>query len=146
MDSFSDEVALSFRSVLNEKIINKDLINRKNKKLLVDVEGNLQIYLNNQLFFSDNNMLLLEFGVEVSKWINVSFPETDFSYYTMSHIDEPILQFLRQPKGWILLSTWQEFQQEHVLSEVTLIESLKQYLYQLQEQLWRIYRLKISDF
>lgn len=145
MDIISSEVEVSISFRFNKMMINEDLLRTKNRKLLADIEGEFQIYVNKEMFFSDENILLLEYGVEISKWLQ-GFPKKNFNYSTMSHSEEPILQFIRQSEGWLLKSPWQKFQPHVLVSEDTLVRVLKQNLKELQEQMNEKYNLSIVDF
>ena len=39
-------------------------------ELLINIEGDLKVYLNGTLFFSEPMMTIVEFAVELNKWLS----------------------------------------------------------------------------
>ncbi|KTD84697.1 hypothetical protein [Paenibacillus etheri] len=60
MDFLSDKVTIIFHfSLGNDKEIERELVLAKNFKLLADIEGEIEIIINNKIFFSEKYLLLL---------------------------------------------------------------------------------------
>lgn len=150
MDFLSDKVTIIFRfSLGNDKEIERELALTKNFKLLADVEGELDIIINNKIFFSENYFLLLEFGIELKKWwVKVKSNEkTGFSYETMSFNEGPILELTDIAEGsWRVFSQWQKFDCNHEIPQKVLMNSVEKFLWELESQFVKLYSLRINDF
>lgn len=150
MDDLSDKVAINFHFSFDlDKEIEKELISTRNFKLLADIEGDMEIVINNRTFFSEKYLLLLEFGIEVNKWlVRVKSNEVvDFSYETMSFNEGPILEFTQTSEGnWRIFSQWQEFDCTQNIPQNVLIDSVEKFLTELEAQLINLYTLRIKDF
>lgn len=150
MDGLSDKVAINFHFSLDlDKEIEKELISTRNFKLLADIEGDLEIVINNRTFLSEKYLLLLEFGIEVYKWLTrvKSNEVVDFSYQTMSFNEGPILEFTQTSEGnWRIFSQWQEFDCTQKIPQNVLIDSVDKFLAELESQFIKLYNLRIKDF
>jgi hypothetical protein len=150
MDSLSDKVTINFHFSLDlDKEIEKELISTRNFKLLTDIEGELEIIVNNQNLFSEKYLLLLEFGIELNKWwAKVKSNEiVDFSYETMSFNEGPILEFTHTSEGnWRIFSQWQEFDCKHKIPQNVLMSSVEKFLMELESQFIKVYSLRMNDF
>ncbi len=73
-------------------------------KLLSEIEGHLLIEINDDVFFNESGILLLELAKELTDWISAG--SGDFIYYSMDYEDGPILSFQENQSGWRLSSVW----------------------------------------
>ncbi|OCG47387.1 MULTISPECIES: DUF7878 domain-containing protein [Gilliamella] len=69
-------------------------------QLFSEVEGQLLIYINNKVIFSEKEILLLELAKQLKDWLHNY--DKDFYYESMDYEDSPILFFKR-----INLNNWQ---------------------------------------
>ncbi|MEK4349234.1 hypothetical protein MKX41_00210 [Paenibacillus sp. FSL R5-0475] len=150
MDFLSDKVTIIFHfSLGNDKEIERELVLAKNFKLLADIEGEIEIIINNKIFFSEKYLLLLEFGIELKKWwVKVKSNEkTSFSYETMSFNEGPILEFAHIAEGkWRIFSQWQKFDCNQEIPQKVLMNSVEKFLGELESQFVKLYSLRINDF
>ncbi|MBO8176864.1 MAG: hypothetical protein H0Z31_05320 [Bacillus sp. (in: Bacteria)] len=150
MDSVSNQIELKFIfDIDSNKKIEKELIASCDYKLIVDIEGRLDIYVNDKLFFSDQYILLLELGISLTKWIQkIKLDKTeDFKYVTMDYNDGPILEFIKCSNNrWRIYSQWQEFECHMEIPEYTLVQVVEHFLIDLQERLLNTYQINLKDY
>lgn len=132
-----------------DRVVDKELITSKNYKILADVEGELEILINDKMFFQEKYILLLEFGVFLSNWAsNVKRGiYEDFKYETMDYSDGPILEFQKQEGGcWKIYSDWQktELNEEFSLEELLMVTEA--FINELKEQLQKIYNIALEAY
>ena len=150
MDIIPNKVTLDFHFLLDsDKEIEKELIITRNFKLLADIEGELEIDVDNRSFFSEKYFLLLEFGIELSKWLNKikSDDVVDFSYETVSFNEGPILEFIQSSEdSWRILSQWQKFECNYKIPQDVLMSSVEKLLAELESHFIKLYSLSMNDF
>lgn len=125
--------------------IEPKLLKKRNGKLLVDIQGRLDIFINGRCFFSEPSLALLEFGVTMKKWKR----EKDFYYFTMEHDERegPILAFVeKEKKQWTLFSIWQKYNLNEQLTFNVISDAVDSFLMELDKDLIKNYRIKIDDF
>ncbi|MDW0114728.1 hypothetical protein QT711_16145 [Sporosarcina saromensis] len=124
--------------------IEQKLIRQRNGKLLVDIQGKLEILVNGKCFFLEPALALLEFGVALSKWDRMN----DFYYYTMEHDERegPIIAFIHDDRGWRLDSIWREFDCEERLPDYTITEAVDHFLANVDGAFMRYYGINTRDF
>lgn len=149
MDFLSGEIILfDFHFQLVSEELDQSLISERNYKLLTDLEGQLNIYLEGDKFFSEDGILLLELGIELTKWVNRtnrgSF--SDFIYDTMSFSEGPILEIFQLEDAWFIRSIWQNFTYNKKISFDSLIFSINSFLINLREELIGKYKVDIEWF
>ena len=133
--------------------LEKKLIQQKNGKLLIDVDGELKINIGHACFFREPSLALLELGVSLKKWRKRD-PRgvKNFYYFTMEHDEKegPILAFIKKSeKEWQLFSIWQEFNHEDTISSDVLLEAVDRYLRylaKLEEVLIKRFNIRYADF
>ncbi|MCM3655364.1 hypothetical protein [Metabacillus litoralis] len=59
--------------------IEPKLLKKRNGKLLVDIQGRLEVLVNDKCFFLEPSLALLEFGIALTKWDR----EKNFYYYLL---------------------------------------------------------------
>ena len=68
MDSISNKITIEYK-INTSKKIDQTLVESRNYKILADIEGELVIYVNGELFFYDEFILLIELGTTLIKWM-----------------------------------------------------------------------------
>ncbi|GIN63824.1 hypothetical protein J27TS8_38170 [Robertmurraya siralis] len=125
--------------------VDRKLIKQRNGKLLVDIQGDFEMYIHNKCFFKEPSLALLELGVALTKWDRVR----DFTYYTIEHDERegPLLTFNNKgEKGWRLFSIWQLFESEDSLSIEMITTEVESFLQDLDEELVNTYGFNIEGF
>ncbi|MDQ0216880.1 hypothetical protein J2S13_003378 [Oikeobacillus pervagus] len=137
---------IKFQCVLDTTTpIESKLLKKRNGKLLVDIQGRLEVLVNGKCFFLEPSLALLEFGIALTKWDR----EGDFYYYTIEHDERegPILAFNNKAEKHLsLFSIWQQYESEELLSLNDISESVDSFLLELDQALMGNYGIKINDF
>ncbi|MGB0560805.1 MAG: hypothetical protein ACPGVO_03260 [Spirulinaceae cyanobacterium] len=80
------------------------------------IEGRLLIYINNDVFFDEDHILLVEFAQDLLRWqAKITHGLLmDFRYSSMDYEEEGILSFLKADdiKYWRIYSVWQAFKSD----------------------------------
>ena len=130
--------------------IEEELLNERNGKLLVDIQGKLEILANDKCFFLEPSLALLELGVNLAKWRRkIGVTQEDFYYFTMEHDerDGPILAFINKGDNkWSLFSIWQEYEHKDSLSINIIRDAVDLFLLNLDRELIKNFGISISDF
>lgn len=111
------------------------------------IEGDMQIYVNDEVFF-DTVVNVVELAIQLGKWLEAirHGHMRNFIHDTIDH-DEPILNFTIQEKGVQLYSIWQEFEVKELLPLEVLTNAVTSYLYTLNVKLHEInYVEKLDRF
>jgi hypothetical protein len=118
-------------------------------KILSDIEGKLRIYINKKVFFEDDYILLMEFGVLLLSWIKhlkLNIVE-DFSYNSMDYDDGSILEFISTNDNmWRIYSDWQNFEFSEKLKTNDLISEIEKFLKELKKQLKDTYGINFGKY
>jgi hypothetical protein len=110
---------------------------------LIDIQGKLEILVNNKCFFIEPSLALLEFRVELARWSR----KEDFYYFTMEHDEGPILAFINKGENnWSLFSIWQEFEHKGLLCINIISDAVDLFLLKLDRELIKNFGIKIADF
>jgi hypothetical protein len=130
--------------------LDQKLLRQRNGKLLIDVEGGLNITLDHSYFFREPSLALLELGVSLKKWrIKDSRSRSSFHYFTMEHDERegPILAFIKEHENnWHLFSIWQDFKHEETITTDVLLEAVDRYLMEFEDMLIARFNIRYSDF
>nr|WP_315363608.1 hypothetical protein [Cytobacillus firmus] len=130
--------------------IDKKTLKRKDGSTLLAIEGNLELLIDHNSFFSEQYLPLLEFGVSVVKWRNgIEETQESFYYFSMEHdkSEGPILAFIRKENDiWSLFSIWQKFEHKEAISLPILIKAVDEYLMKLDQNLIKNFGVRITDF
>ncbi|MDA8235993.1 MAG: hypothetical protein M0Z31_14605 [Clostridia bacterium] len=148
MDCISSKLEINYR-LDRTKEIERELISSKNYKLLADIEGELQIYINRELFFSDDYILILEFGISLIKWLeNIDRNNIiDYSYSTMDYNDGPILELIFNSLGLVSIrSEWQKFRCDEQFNFKEIRKAIEKFLESFKKDLQSEYEINITDF
>ena len=130
--------------------IDKKTLKRIDGSTLLAIEGNLELLIDHNSFFSDPYLPLLEFGVSVAEWRKgIEETQESFYYFSMEHdkSEGPILAFIRKENDkWSLFSIWQKFEHKEAISLPILIKAVDEYLMKLDQNLIKKFGLRITDF
>ena len=110
------------------------------------IEGNLNIYINETLFFSETNANVLEIAIQLAKWLQkVENGEANDLVYDSLDSDESALQFYMQEQRVQVCSPYEQFSVEP-LSIETVKRAVLNYCIDLQIALLRIdYEQRLDD-
>ncbi len=75
-------------------------------KAISEIEGSLTITIAHQNIFEEENILLAEFYLALSKWYQCSNLENTLVYKSMDYEDEPILEFSTNSAFALINSAW----------------------------------------
>lgn len=148
MDSISNKIEMKFEFDLNKKI-DKSLIETKNRKILADIEGELVITVGSEIFFREQGILLLEFGILLSNWnsdVNKGLTK-NFIYETMDYSEGPILEFTMQKNCvWGIQSQWEQFHVYETFSLHELTNCSRHMLQELNDKLKEVFKIDFDDY
>lgn len=140
-------MVIHFNFELNHNKVNWDPLIR-DESIVAQIEGRFEIRLDNDVFFRDDYLCLLELGIQLTEWVDAIATDDrpDMNYDAMDH-DEPILQFrYRGEDEWRLDSIWQQFEAGDVISTSALTMAIKHFLTGLDEALDGTYGVVIQNF
>ncbi|MFP1814091.1 DUF7878 domain-containing protein [Lonsdalea quercina] len=89
-------------------------------QLISEIEGRLIIKVNDEIFFDESDILLLELAKELCAWISAG--SGNFIYYSMDYEEGPILSFQEIENSWRLSSVWCD----EYIEKISYISFLKQ--------------------
>lgn len=140
---------IRFDFVLNQgNDIAADLINQRDYVVVARIEGRLEIYLDTALFFREEYICLLEFGIDLTKWLDAvrTGVHLDMNYDAMDH-HEPVIQFFyKGDESWRIHSIWQEFEPSQLIQMDSLTMAVREFLDGLDVALKEAYGIKVHDF
>ena len=141
MERISSKLKMSFSNI---EVLSKDW----GWKMLADVEGGFQVNINNQFFFDEENILVLELALALMKWIEKieSGNIIDFYYESMDYEDKPLLKFTQNNNTWRIYSAWELFADKSNFSLEEIINVSQQYILELLEYLKTNFDLDFSIF
>lgn len=105
--------------------------------MLADFEGSLKITIGENIFFDEEDILLLELVVALIRWINKikSGEMIDFYYESMDYEERPILAFMLNNNSWQLYSVWEVFADDSNFSIEEILYAANKYIIALQTHL-----------
>lgn len=126
MERIRSTIEMSFSNI---EVLSKDW----GWKMLANVEGRFQIYINNQLFFDEEGILVLELAYTLIEWIEkIKFSNIiDFYYESIDYEDKPLLKFTQNNNMWRVDSVWGLFVDRSNLSSEEIINVSQQYIAEL---------------
>lgn len=77
-------------------------------ELYLGVNGEIKLYENQHVLYSEVEFPLVEFAVKIQNWLYLNNPNLDFSYDSIESEDEGLIWFRLEPAGWRLGSVHQE--------------------------------------
>ncbi|WP_276133627.1 hypothetical protein [Polluticoccus soli] len=100
------------------------------------VEGELRIYIGNNLFFSENEILLLELANTIDAWLQNlnSDPTVPLIYETMDY-DVPILTFEYVEGNYLVDSPWKQTAETMLVTHADAVNALKSFSTSLRRQM-----------
>ena len=148
MGGAPDKITIKFKLNLSKKI-NPTLIESRDYKILADVEGEFALYVNGELFFYDEFILLIELGIELTKWVQSLKlgSEEDFFYETMDYNEGPILEFRKlSNNNWRVFSVWQKTELAETFSLSLIQKAVNDFLFKLRTELELQFKIDISVY
>ncbi|MFJ5763131.1 hypothetical protein ACIQAA_29250 [Neobacillus sp. NPDC093182] len=113
------------------------------------IEGALNIYVDEKLFFDDPYINLAELGIQLGEWLHKirSGLRENMDYDTIDH-DEAIINFIYEDKDyWRIYSIWQEFETLKYITTTALVEAVTHYIQELNKELHEIdYVVTLDEF
>lgn len=84
-----------------------DISLKKNKCILSRLEGDLKIYLDNNLYFNESGILLAELCIEILRWLkDLDENFKVFQYWTIDYSEAPIIEIVQLGEGYRFNSVW----------------------------------------
>jgi hypothetical protein len=147
MDSVSSKIDIQFN--IDYKVIDKDLIDTNNRKILADIEGSLIISIDGNVYFQENYILLLEFAVFLTRWLAQIEKGIfqDFVYETMDYGEGPIIEFKQKSNNlWVVNSIWARENTVVNLRIQDIIIAAKDFLDDFQKDIYKKYLISLKNF
>lgn len=148
MDGVPGQVEFTF-TLSSERHPAPDLVAARDYKVLADVEGLLVISVNGQIVFSEGGVLLLELGLDLSKWVEDTTPQCfrDFEYVSIDYDEGPLLRFTHSgAQRWRLESPWMRVEEDVLVDQAVLVASVERFVSRLEGQLRRSFGIELSSY
>jgi len=113
-------------------------------------EGTLDVYINKEKKFSEEGILLVEFAIVLSKWLDKNKLEgypIDLFYASMDFEEEPILalSYDVSKKHYIFDSVWRVTKAEVTVDSDEAVEAAKSYIDELSKTLYYKYNVNLRQ-
>ncbi|ACV63662.1 hypothetical protein Dtox_2901 [Desulfofarcimen acetoxidans DSM 771] len=148
MDCIPSKIAIQF-DIDKSKEVDKNLIDTNNRKLLADIEGSLNISINGNDFFQEDYILLLEFAIAISTWLEKVEKGIfqDFVYETMDYSEGAIIEFnQKNDRTWVVTSIWGNDNIATNLCIQDIIIAVKDFLTTFQKNIYKTYSINLNKF
>ena len=125
--------------------VKKGDLRKLDGKLIVDIQGEIEIFADNKLFFYEASLAVLEFACCLKEWDR----KRDLFYYTLEHDDSagPILAFLHERGDmWKLQSIWQEYEMTASIIGVDMRNAVETFLENFNKELEKQYHFTLERF
>lgn len=144
MVDLSSKIKFKFRIKTN---LDKTMLKKQPEgKILHDIYGDFQIFIDNALYFDEQEFLLLEFGILLKKWVaRIKTGEANCFIYNSIEHDSPILEFRYLQESWEIFSEWRTSDGRIYISSNNLLSSSEEFLEQLEEDLSGKYDITLSS-
>jgi hypothetical protein len=113
------------------------------------IEGDLNIYVDEKLFFCQSYVNLAELGIQLGEWLQKihSGSRVNMDYDTIDH-NEAIINFIYEGNdNWRIYSIWQEVEINKYITTSTLEEDVKYFIEELNKELHKInYVVTLDEF
>ena len=133
---------------INFEITNIPAIEQK-KCMIAYLEGVLRISIGDNLFFNQPSILLVEFAICISRWLNKihSGELSDLIYETMDY-DEPIITIIHVNNTYFKIdSVWKEEGALPLIIKLNeLISAFLKFLTSLSKKLKLKYAISLNEF
>jgi hypothetical protein len=145
MDSIPSEITIKYTLLTKADQISFAI--KDNLCVLARIEGELKIRIGEELFFQDNGILLLEFCINLIKWINQCKEEnySDFSYWQIDYDESPILEFLAKDKGYMILSEWSLFLSNKAFCKDMFLVQMEKLAQDLKKDIQQKYQVDVLE-
>jgi hypothetical protein len=148
MDGLSNQIEFCF--VLSDlRHPEPDDVESRNLKVLADIEGMLTISTNGEILFREEGVLLLELGVDLTRWVQdrSNGHVHDFEYVSIDYADGPILRFISDgDRHWHLESPWVESNVKMMFQDAAMLGAIEAFLSQLETVLRNRYSIELKDY
>lgn len=143
MVDISGKIAFDFH--LNTNLDKSTLKKQPIGKTMHDVDGEFQIFIDDEAYFDEKEFLLLEFGILLKKWVTkINNGKTeDFIYNSIEH-DSPILEFRSTYGTWEVFSDWRISDNRFFVLSDNLVDSCRKFLDELEEKLTDTYEITLN--
>ena len=106
------------------------------------IKGDLQLYVQGKVFFSDTHFNIVEFSMQLGKWL-----EAIRHGFMRDFVYEPLLNFTMQEDGVQLTSTWQQVEMKELVPLEILTNAVTRYLHALNVKLHEMdYFVKLDRY
>ncbi len=113
------------------------------------IEGTLNIYVDERLFFDEPYVNLAELGNQLGEWSQKirSGLRGNMDYDSIDH-DEAIFNFLYEGNEyWRIYSIWQKFETHKNITTTALVDAVTHFIQKLNKELHKIeYVVKLDKF
>lgn len=125
---------IKFMFILNTEALKEPVYTADTESL---IEGTLNIYLNENLFFHDPNINLVEFRNQLNEWLTKikNGLRENMNYESITR-NEDIINFLyKEDESWGIHSIWQNFESNEYIATDPLVESVQAFISELNNEL-----------
>jgi hypothetical protein len=113
------------------------------------IEGDLNITVEEKLFFCQPYVNLAELGIQLGEWLQKtqSGSRKNMDYNTIDH-DEAIINFFYEGNDhWRIFSVWQEIEMNKYITTFVLVAAVKHFVEELNKELHSIsYVVTLDEF
>lgn len=138
---------IKFNFLLHDNsYINQEMFKQNTYLLEYYIEGELEIYIGNEIWFSEDYFNLIELAVGLKSWVNLlKINDTNFSFKSVDSNDI-IFNFKRIENNWEIYSPWQNYIVMHDIELLELLNAIEEYLNELENELIKKFNIKLFDY
>lgn len=110
----------------NERLKSRKLLHQNQFPYpdILQITGEFQIVINENLFFKEPYFPILEFLKDALSWVKCSDNLKEMAYSSLETEDNPLITFLKKDEDWIIYSPWQKFKCSVVFTKEELTNSI----------------------